>query len=306
MADKREIKKSILTVIRKTILGLAIIALIICSGFLIKTYIVDPYIYALQNSDTSVTNESDTQTTEISSENIQAKYSALLKINPEFVGKLYIEAIDETGYNVVQADDNEKYLYLGFKGEETRYGTLFVDYRNNLKDLDSNTIIYGHNMRDGSQLGSLVLYADIDNYKTYPTIDFNTIYKNNKWKIFAAFITNTERSQDNDYIFPYLTTKFPSDEVFMNFIDEVKSRSYFINESIDIKPDDKILTLSTCDTVFTGARFVLMARLVRDGESEEVDVTQAKVNENQRFPQRWYDVKGESNPFADAEQFTID
>lgn len=304
MADKKGIGKSLLSVIRKAVLGLSIIAVIICAGYLLKNYIVDPYINKLQNTDTSVTNESNTQTTKVDNEDVQAKYSALLSINPDFVGKLYIEAIDETGYNVVQTKDNEKYLNTGFKGESTRYGTLFVDYRNDLKEFDSNTIIYGHNMRDGSQLGSLVLYEKIENYKAYPTVEFNTIYSNNKWKIFAAFLTNTEKKQDNNYVFPYLTTKFPTGESFIKFIDEVKQRSYYTNDSVDINENDKILTISTCDTVFTGARFVLMARLVRDGESEEVDVSRAKVNENQRFPQRWYDIKGKSNPFKNATQYT--
>lgn len=305
MSDNKKIGKTILSVVRKIILGLAIISVIICTGYIVKTYIIEPYENSLLNADTSVTNESDTQTTEISSENVQAKYSALLKINPDFVGKLYIEAIDETGYNVVQTDNNEKYLNLGFKGESTRYGTLFVDYRNNVKDFDTNTIIYGHNMRDGSQLGSLVLYNDIENYKNYPTVEFNTIYKNNKWKIFAAFLTNAEKKQDNGYAFPYLTTNFPTSDSFLEFIDEVKSRSYYINDGVDINQDDKILTISTCDTVFSGARFVLMARLVRDGESETVDVSNVKKNENQRFPQKWYDVKGKSNPFKNSKQYTV-
>ena len=73
-----------------------------------------------------------------------------------------------------------------------------------------------------------------------------------------------------------------------------------------IKPGDKILTLSTCDTVFEDARFVVMARLVRDGESTEVDTSKARVNTNQRFPQAWYDAKGERNPFRNADNFTID
>ena len=49
-----------------------------------------------------------------------------------------------------------------------------------------------------------------------------------------------------------------------------------------------------------------MARLVRDGESSEVDTSKAVVNENQRFPQAWYDAKGNRNPFKNADKFTLD
>lgn len=306
MAKKNGAGKAVKEFFRKVILGFAIIALII-SGCIVGKWGYDKYNVKKTHNDTSVRDESNTQTTKLedSSESVQAKYSALLKINKDFVGKLYIEAIDEIGFNVVQTDNNEKYLNTGFKGESTMYGTLFVDYRDSLKKFNTNTIIYGHNMRDGGQLGSLALYSKLENYKEYPTIEFNTIYSNNKWKIFAAFIANSEEKQDNGYVFPYLTTDFPSEISFLEFINAVKERSYYTNNSIDIVPTDKILTLSTCDTVFNGARFVVMARLVRDGESPDVDVSYAKVNKNQRFPQAWYDAKGKSNPFKNAEKYIV-
>lgn len=308
MVTKKEVKKSVGEMIRKIILGIAIIVLVGTSAYIINAYVIEPFKHHQNGDDTTITDEDNTGTTQLdgSDDTIQAKYSALLKINPDFVGKLYIEAIEEAGFNVVQAEDNDKYLNLGFKGETTRYGTLFVDYRNNIKEFNTNTIIYGHNMRDGSQLGSLSLYSDIENYKTYPTIEFNTIYRNYTWKVFAAFISNGDKAQDNGYEFPYLTTNFPSEAKFLEFIDEVKSRSYYVNDAVDIKPGDKILTLSTCDTVFEDARFVVMARLVRDGESAEVDTSKAKINENQRFPQAWYDANDERNPFKNADKYTID
>lgn len=307
MVTKEEVGKSAVNLGRKIILGIAIIIIVVACAYLVNSYIIEPYKNRATVNDTTVSNEDNTETTkaEGSDESVQAKYAALLNINPDFVGKLYIDAIEETGFNVVQCEDNEKYLTVGFKGETTRYGTLFVDCRNSLKDFNTNTIIYGHNMRDGSQLGSLSIYSKLDNYKLYPTIKFNTIYKNNEWKVFAAFIINSKTSDDNGYAFPYRTINFPSGEKFLQFIDEAKSRSYFINDSVDIKQGDKILTLSTCDTVFNDARFVLMARLVRDGESAEVDVTTACENENQRFPQAWYTAKGLKNPFKDADNFSL-
>lgn len=310
MVSKEEVEQSAVNLGRRIILGLALIIIFAASVYLVNNYVVQPYKHRTTDDDTKITNEENTKTAPVKKENtelsIQEKYKALLEMNSDFVGKLYVDAIEETGYNVVQCDDNEKYLTVGFKGETTRYGTLFVDYRNDVKDFGTNTIIYGHNMRDGSQLGSLSIYNKLSIYKAYPTIKFNTIYKNCTWKVFAAFIINAKEKDDNGYAFPYRTMNFPSDEKFNEFIKDVKSRSYFINDSVDVLPTDKILTLSTCDTVFSDARFVLMARLVRDGEAEEVDVSGAKENKNQRFPQAWYDKKGKDNPFADAEKFIID
>lgn len=296
--------------IRRIILGLCVISFTISTGYLLYTYVYQPIKYKKTNEDTSAVDTSDrTELNSGTSVNNDVKplekYSALLSVNPDFVGKLYVPALDENRFNIVQCDDNSTYLTTGFKGDYSIYGTLFVDYRNDIKNLNTNTIIYGHKMRDGSQLGLLNLYADIKNYKDYPVIEFDTIYKDLSWKIFAAFLINSEKEEDNGYVFPYLTTVFPSEKKFSEFIDDVKSRSYFINDSVEVLPNDKILTLSTCNSAFNEARFVVMARLVRDGESKDVDVSGAHVNENQRFPDAYYEINGMSNPFENTSKFSL-
>lgn len=307
MVTKKEVGESVKNTLRRVIIGISLIVFIACTAYIVD-YAIDNWKNKQLQSETDNIDHSNTETTvnEDTGDVIQDKYSALLKMNDDFVGKLIIDATGESGINVVQGNDNYKYLNTGFKGENTRYGTLFIDYRNNIKNFDTNTIIYGHNMRDGSQLGALSLYSDIENYKNFPTIKFDTIHKSTEWKIFAAFISNGKSAQDNGYQFPYITPNFSSDEKFLEFIGEVKSRSYYTNEAVDIVPGDKILTISTCDTVFEDARFVVMARLVRDGENAEVDTSKAVRNENQRFPQAWYNAKGKSNPFKNAKKFTLD
>ena len=74
---------------------------------------------------------------------------------------------------------------------------------------------------------------------------------------------------------------------------------------VDVLPSDKILTLSTCSHEFEDARFVVVARLVRQGESEEVDVSRASVNSNPRYPQAYYDKKKQKNPYVNASQWQV-
>lgn len=304
---KNEIKHSVLSFFRKLLLGLSIICFIFSAFYLVKYKLIEPYKNKLVSETPSV-DESDTQTMAVENKPkyILAKYKELLSENDDFIGLLNIPLLNTGDMKVVQCNDNDTYLDRNFNGDYSIYGTLFVDYRNTIESFNDNTVIYGHRMGDGQIFGNLPYYKEIDNYKKCPTLKFNTIYEDGTYKIFAAFIINIYDSQDNGYTFPYRTLNFPSDDKFNEFIDDVKSRSYFINDSVDIKPGDKLLTLSTCCYEFDDSRFVVMARRVRDNESDEVDISRVKKNENQKFPQAWYDANGGSNPFTDAKKFTLD
>ena len=70
-------------------------------------------------------------------------------------------------------------------------------------------------------------------------------------------------------------------------------------------PTDRLLTLSTCYSEFEDARLVVIARLVRPGESTEVDTSKAVENPNPRYPQAYYDENKLTNPYKGAYQWQI-
>ncbi|MGN0447066.1 MAG: class B sortase [Acutalibacteraceae bacterium] len=231
-------------------------------------------------------------------ENMQLKYAKFYATNRDFVGYLYADGSDlETP--VVQTTDNEYYIDYDFYGDYTSYACPFVDFNNNIKDLDKNTIIYGHHMRDGSIFGTLDQYNTIEGYREAPVITFNTLYKDYNWKIIAVFLTNSYPKDDNGYLFNYLWTNLSSTELYSAFLNEISQRSFY-DTGVDVLPTDKLLTLSTCSRVFEDARLVVVARLVRPGESSEVNTSLAVENPNPRFPQAYYDEKGIENPYTDA------
>lgn len=80
-----------------------------------------------------------------------------------------------------------------------------------------------------------------------------------------------------------------SESSFNEFVDEIRKRSLF-DMPVDVAYGDKLLTLSTCTYEFTDARLVVVARLVRDGESTEIDTSQIKINEDPLFPPIWYQL----------------
>lgn len=237
---------------------------------------------------------------------IQDKYKLLYAQNQDFVGWLSIPntSIDMPVY---KCSNNEYYLKHDSYDTYTKYGTLFMDKDNNPVNLTRNTTIYGHNFDNKSIFDELHNYQDAEFFKQSPVIEFNTLYKDYKWKVIAAFHTNGSSEGDNGYLFYYIASEFGNNS-FMQFYNELQQRSY-IHTGVDVQPTDKVLTLSTCTYFFDrngsleNARFVVIARLVRDGESEDVDTSLVTTNTNVRYPQLYYDVFGGSNPWRNSSKW---
>ncbi|MBR2589888.1 MAG: class B sortase [Clostridia bacterium] len=293
-------------VIRKLVFLISVIVLIVC-GIYFANRFTQRKNYADTKDLSSLVSDSDA----VDENGVQQKYKDLMSINKEFIGWLRIK---DTGVDVpvVQTQDNETYLRKDFYGNYSVYGNPFLDYRNNLKSLfekktdvlkaDKNTTIYGHNMLDNMVFAELLGYRDTAFYKEHPIIEFNTVYGESKWKIVSAFLVNSTDDLDNGYSLPYnFVTCY--DANFTAYIQELQKRSY-VNTGVDIKQSDVLLTLSTCDkSEIEEGRFVVVARMLRPGESEEIDSAAVSENTNIKFPQGYYDKKNLDNPYRDDAQW---
>ena len=239
---------------------------------------------------------------------MQTKFKPLFSVNNDTVGWIRINDTP-VDYVVVQSDTNSYYERKDFYENYSVRGIIFMDYRNILWDggpaMSKNTVLYGHHMAsDGTVFTCLENYTDLDYYKAHPVIEYNTLYANYQWKIIGAFLNYPNDPSEGDDLFYYWFTDF-SDGNSVAFANEVAGRSFFINPSVDVQPTDHFLTLSTCTYMLdrgsrVNARFVVVARMVRSGESAAVDVDKAFANEGRRMPQLWYDINDEENPYADV------
>ncbi len=227
-------------------------------------------------------------------EGMDLKYSYLYASNQDLVGWLKISN-SSLDVQIVQAKDNDYYLNRDFYGKKSRYGNPYLDYKNDSKELDDNTIVYGHHMSDGLMFSQLDKYKTLEGYKESPMITFSTLYETYNFKVFAAFIATDSPATDGG--FNYMATDFNSDAKFTEFIDEVRLRS-LINTDVSVQTDDKIITLVTCSHEFDNARLVVMGRMIRENESAEVNVSNATLNTAPKYPQAWYDKKNKENPYA--------
>ncbi len=294
--------------IRKTVFLISIVALIGSAAWLINDYIIQPYLISKQNSEISnlIDDESsDAQEVADKLSNLDEKektitFQTLKEKNADFKAWLVVPGAN-INLPVVQGKDNSKYLNTGFNGKYLSGGTAFIDCLNKSPlSGDTNTVIHGHNMRDGSMFGSIKKYKDINTFKKSPLVYVYTENKNYVYKIFSVFLTSVSTGEDDGYFFEYTFKNLSTDENFLNYMQEIKLRSYY-DTGVDYRAGDKIITLSTCDkTVLKEGRLVLVARLVREDETDSVNTDLASVNSKQKFPAGWYSKKKQKNPYENA------
>lgn len=274
--------------LRRSILALSALIFLISCGILIKLLIIDPLVSKQANEEAkSLYYENDNPAISPVS-----RSKELLLINSEIKGWIKIDntVID---YPVLQSDEPEFYLNHNYKKEPSRYGSIFIDSACKNGVDSKNIILHGHNMRDGQMFAGLMKFSDLEFYKNCPVITFNSNEHNIKWKIFSIFKTNTRPDQGK--VFNYLAISFSDDKDFLNYIYNARIRS-LIDTDVDISSSDQIITLSTCSYEFDDFRTVLVARRIRAGEDESVDVSKAKKADNPLMPECWYQRYGGNPP----------
>lgn len=229
--------------------------------------------------------------------NDEAK-KALYEMNNDFVGWVKLEGtqIDNPVY---QAKNDNYYINYNQNKEKNRYGAIFAHCENVITEdkIDQNIVLFGHNMKDGAMFGELKKLRKLEFLRGHPTIEFTTLYtKNDVYKIYAVFLLNSKKSDDNGKIYNIYKNSFASASDFDAWYNEALQRSFF-NTGVDVNMEDEFLTLVTCASDFDDARLVVMARKVRENESPEVDPSKIVLNKNPRYPKAWYDKKGQKYPF---------
>ena len=190
----------------------------------------------------------------------EKSFNKLKKINKDTVGYIVVNNT-EISYPVVQYSDNSYYLIRDFYKKKATIGWIYLDYRNNLSDLNDNTIIYGHNMSNGTMFGSLkkVLDSNWRNKKENMIISLDSINKSYKFKIFSAYKV--------DYTTDYLVTNFDTQEEKKDFINMIKNRSK-IKSDVEVGVESKILTLSTCSGISSNNKRLVVHAVLLEGEKE--------------------------------------
>ena len=163
-------------------------------------------------------------------------FAELQSINPDVIGWIRVGAVN-ISYPVTQAKDNEYYLHRTFKKVDNFAGCIFENCTNSPFFTDQNTILYGHNMKNGSMFGQLKKFSEQATFDKNPYFWIFTKDFIFQYRIFSSSVVNKIGD-------PYIT-RFSKDD-FKKYIEKSIASSEIKCGDVQVTTDDRIVTLSTC------------------------------------------------------------
>lgn len=190
--------------------------------------------------------------------NLQIDYDGLMATNSEFVGVIYIPVLNLT-YPIAQSTGNDKYLHTTFEGTRNASGCIFLDCAASKDFSDSNSFIFGHNMKNGTMFGSLKQFLQKE--ELCDEDPYIYIYQKDQVLVYRIFAYYTIPVRDDVY------DDFSGDDGYDAYVADAGKHSVYHSsqdEKIDWSSRPKLLTLSTCYATGHVNNFIVQAALVEN------------------------------------------
>ena len=217
-----------------------------------------PTPIARETLDDAVNNSSDKPSAdrvpEDTKKELTAQVRQLSAEHSNFVAWLYIPDTN-IDYPIMQSGDNEYYTRRAVDGSYLYAGSLFMDYRCSSDFSDFNSVIYGHNMGNGT------MFADIPNYENeefFMNHSFGWLTTENDVRLIDFFAV--ARTSDTSGL--YLAV--PNFNEWDNQLRNCAS----IYKEIEVTESDHLLMLSTCTSAEGNSRTILVGKIIEESDVE--------------------------------------
>lgn len=189
---------------------------------------------------------------------LQIDFQALAQINPDVIGWIYIEALG-ISYPIVQGGDNDWYLHRTYEGTENSAGSIFMDWQNSSDFSDSNTIIYGHNMKNQSMFGKLKFLDTQEKYKDSVWFWILTPEVSMRYRIVSAYYV-----EETSPVYTLFSEGSPE---FAAYAVNCLGLNQLPIEQPEADQIRSLVTLSTCAARNSSQRFVVQGMCVQKTET---------------------------------------
>lgn len=171
---------------------------------------------------------------------IDVDYEKLKKQNDDYIGWIYVPGT-KISYPVVKSEDNNDYLHKSFKKTYSFSGTIFMDCRNNGNIYSTHSILYGHNMKNGTMFAGLKKFTSQKYLEEHPIFWF--IDDEGNKLLFKIFSVEKPDAKDS-FTYNCFET-YEKSENWERSVEKICSRS-LIKTNIDVKKEDMVMSMSTC------------------------------------------------------------
>ena len=183
-------------------------------------------------------------------------WEGLWEINPDVYAWISIPGTS-IDYPILQhASDNTYYLNYNIDGSYGYPGCIYTENLNSKDFTDSNTVIYGHNMKNGSMFAGLHQFEDSNFFAQNNKVYIYTPEEELTYTIFAAYIYD-----DRHLLYSY---DFSNEDVYASYLREIFARrdlSANIRMDMNVTSEDNIITLVTCMSKQPDKRLLVQAVL---------------------------------------------
>ncbi len=179
------------------------------------------------------------------------------EVNSDIYAWVYVPGT-KVDYPILQsAKDNGYYLNHDLEGSKAACGSIYTENYNSKDFNDNHTVVYGHNMKNGTMFKTLRNYDDREFFDENPYIYVYTETDTRVYQIFGAY----------EYTDEHLLLNYTTENAgkFQAYLDKIKNRSDVsghYNRDISINSGDKIITLSTCIGDKENSRYLVQAKLI--------------------------------------------
>ncbi len=179
--------------------------------------------------------------------------TALWKLNHDVIGGIYIPGTDVC-YPILEHETvDDYYLNICFDGTEGYPGSIYTNRIEGKEFSTFNTVIYGHNMRDGSYFGSLKNYLDPEFLASHREIDIFTAGARRVYDVFAVVIYGDRRITDL-----FDDSKAADRTAFLESL-KAAGEDGLLMSDVPVSTEGHIITLSTCVSELHDNRLLVVA-----------------------------------------------
>jgi len=164
----------------------------------------------------------------------------------------------EVDYPVLQHSTNDAYyLDHDMKGKKAACGSIYTEKANSRDFNDNHTVLYGHNMKNGTMFKTLRYYDDKEFFENNKYIYVYTAKDTRVYEIFGAY-----EYDDRHLLKNFATENAGEYQKYLESVKKLSDACGHFDRDMSLYSSDKIITLSTCIANKPESRYLVQGKLI--------------------------------------------